>query len=540
MAVSTTTPAKSLWILGPARDLSLFVLAPLWIIPLLWMAKARFDMAIFGAAILTVGGIGHHLPGFIRAYTDPVLFRRFRTRFLLAPIFVIGTCVLFSAYHLQSLKLILLFWGAWHGAMQINGFLRIYDAKVGSFSPATAWLDWAMCLGWFGAGVWHSSIRMIAAFSFFYAAGGPSVSPAAFQLFRQAWDVLTVGTTIAFGVNAWRQTRAGRAPNPVKYLAMVSSFGFWWFAMVYVDNLLVALVLFEIFHDVQYNTLVWVYNQRRVAQGITASSVEKFLFQPAAWKIGFYALLVLGYGYLGQLADYARVQAPNLLQAGTSLIPFWTGLFVASALLHFYFDGFIWRVREGDFRQGLGIEKKPSRPLRRSGSSGFPKWLAVSGWKWLLFVIPVTWLGVSEYRGKGMPLMDQYRNMAKILPKSWQVNFVLGLMEKSTGDYQSAAENFEKVAAINPDFEPAHVMAGDIYFHFGEKALALNHYFQAVRLDPGDFKTQDHLGTLLLTQGRIDDAIPHLQVAAAHEPDDKNLAFLLQAAIRHSQGLGSP
>ena len=37
-----------LWILDPWRDLAFFVLAPLWIIPLVWWAKARFDIDSVG------------------------------------------------------------------------------------------------------------------------------------------------------------------------------------------------------------------------------------------------------------------------------------------------------------------------------------------------------------------------------------------------------------------------------------------------------------------------------------------------------------
>ena len=520
-----------LWLLGPWRDLALFVLTPLWIIPLMWIAKARFDVNSFGMAVLVLGGVGHHLPGFIRAYTDPVLFRRFRTRFILAPVFLIAVCVIFSVFHLQSLKLILLLWGAWHGAMQVNGFLRIYDAKAGSISPVTAWLDWAMCLFWFGGGMLHSSTRLIAVFSYFYNAGGPEIPPEAFILFRHAWDVFTVAITLAFGIHAWRQTRRGQAPSPVKFLLMASSFGFWWFAMVKVDNLLVGLVLFEIFHDVQYNTLVWIYNRRRVSQGMTASAVERFLFQPNAWRFGFYALLVLGYGALGMVTDYASVQAPNALQVGTAgTLHFWTGIFIVSALLHFYFDGFIWQVREKEFRQGLGLGKGGVASAQTSVSPDFLKGLA-SNWKWAFFIIPVAFLGVSELRGKAMPVADQFQNMARIIPESWQVNFALGLMERSNGDYAGAIEHCERAVAINPDFEAAHAMVGDIYFHLGNQEQALDHYAKAVSLDSTDYETQDHMGTLLLTQGRVIEAIPHLQVAATYQPNDTNLASLLKAAL---------
>jgi hypothetical protein len=62
--------AQSLWIWDPWKDLALFVLSPVWVVPLLWWLKAHFDIGGFGAILLAVGGVGHHLPGFIRAYTD--------------------------------------------------------------------------------------------------------------------------------------------------------------------------------------------------------------------------------------------------------------------------------------------------------------------------------------------------------------------------------------------------------------------------------------------------------------------------------------
>src|SRR5215216_6338336 len=101
MPVSSGTKSNSLWILNFWQDLGLFVLSPLWVIPLLWLAKSRFDPNGCGAVILAVGGTGHHLPGFIRAYTDPVLFRRFRVRFILAPLFLVAVYALFFSLNLD-------------------------------------------------------------------------------------------------------------------------------------------------------------------------------------------------------------------------------------------------------------------------------------------------------------------------------------------------------------------------------------------------------------------------------------------------------
>src|SRR6185436_4745523 len=127
----------------------------------------------------------------------------FRMRFILAPLLLVAVYALFFSLHLEGLKLILVFWGTWHGAMQVNGFLRIYDAKVGSFSRATSWLDWAMCLVWFGGGLLYSA-RLIVIFSHFFHAGGALIPTSTFVFFRHVWMAIAVALTLAFLINAWR------------------------------------------------------------------------------------------------------------------------------------------------------------------------------------------------------------------------------------------------------------------------------------------------------------------------------------------------
>jgi Flp pilus assembly protein TadD len=519
----------SLWILSAWQDLGLFVLSPLWVIPLLWIAKSRFDPNGFGAMLLAVGATGHHLPGFIRAYTDPVLFRRYRTRFILAPLFLLGVYVLFFALHLESLKLLFVLWGAWHGALQVNGFLRIYDAKAGSFSKATSWLDWAMCIVWFGGGLLYSA-RLIVIFSHLFKAGGAPISPGMFGAFRHAWIALLAGITVAFLVNTWRQTRAGRAPSPVKLLMMASSFALWWFAMVSVSSVLVGVLLFEIVHDIQYNALVWVYNKRRVSQGMTASSVEKFLFQPSVARALLYVALILAYGSIADVLDYANVQAPNVLQVSVSAVSFWTGLFMVSTFLHFYFDGFIWQVREKNFRQGMGIGNEGVAPVRESSRLRFMEW-APAGWKWAFFIVPAAVLGVSEFRSAEMPLVDQARNIAQLLPDRWQSNAVIGSLEKSNGREDQALEYLQRAVALNPTYSYGETLLGEIYLHRGNSDLAMQHYLASATLNPENYDIQIRLGKLLVDEGRVVEAIPHLRIAADHDRTDADVAYVLGASF---------
>jgi Tfp pilus assembly protein PilF len=528
--VNAKPKGAGLWILGPWQDLGLFVLSPLWIIPMLWWAKGEFDPNGFGAMLLAIGGTGHHLPGFIRAYTDPVLFRRFRMRFILAPLFLLGVYILFSVLHLESLKLILVLWGTWHGAMQVNGFLRIYDAKAGSVSTVTSWLDWAMCLGWFGGALFYSS-RLIAILTYLFGAGVREIPVNAFVDFRNAWMIALAGITVAFLFHALRQARLGKGPNPVKLLMMASSFGLWWFAMVGVNSILVGLLLFELVHDLQYNVLVWHYNRRRVSRRMTASALERFLFRRKPARMFLYVMLVVAYGGIADVLGYANVQAPSALQISIDAVGFWTGLFIVSTFLHFYFDGFIWQVRDKDFREGIGIaEDRPRPPVGWSANRGRKMRLPV-GWKWAFFVIPLTVLGISEYRKTEVPLVDQARNVAELIPGRWQANAVAGSLEKASGHEDRAIEYLKRAVALNPSYAYGQTMLADIYFGQGQSQLALEHYRLAEALNPRSYEVQRRLGKMLINEGLFDEAIPHLQIAAEHFREDADLAYVLGASL---------
>src|ERR1700741_2979466 len=185
-AVQVAAPKKTLWILNSWRDLILYVGTPLFLLPMFLLAQARWsaqDIYIFVAAF---GAMGHHLPGMIRAYGDGALFRRFRWRFIFAPIFLLSVCVAFYWRDLKGIILIVFFWGVWHGMMQTYGFCRIYDAKTGSFAALTRRLHFPTCAIWFSAAVLLSAPRMTDTLKAYYASGGPYVEPWLFQSLQRA------------------------------------------------------------------------------------------------------------------------------------------------------------------------------------------------------------------------------------------------------------------------------------------------------------------------------------------------------------------
>src|SRR5919198_3664369 len=180
-AVHAAGRKPSLWILDSWRDLVLYVCTPLLIIPLFMAAQARWSAQEIYLFVAAFGAMGHHLPGMIRAYGDRALFERFRWRFIVAPLFLLVTCVAFFWWDLKGILLVVFFWGVWHGLMQTYGFCRIYDAKTGTFDALTRRLDFTMCVVWFATAVALLPYRMTDTLEAFYGSGGLFISPALLQ-----------------------------------------------------------------------------------------------------------------------------------------------------------------------------------------------------------------------------------------------------------------------------------------------------------------------------------------------------------------------
>src|SRR5512132_1198128 len=278
-AAPAPTPAgrkPSLWILDSWRDLVLYVCTPLLLVPIfigaqgLWAAE---DIYLFVAAF---GAMGHHLPGMIRAYGDRALFQRFRWRFICAPIFLVVVCGAFSVWNLKGIVLVAFIWGVWHSMMQTYGFCRIYDAKVGSFAELTRRLDFALCGIWFATAVLLSPQRMTDTLETYYSAGGPFIPPALLRTMQQGLLAVALAVAGLFLANyVWSWIRGNR-PSPVKDVLVLTSISFRRYCNNIVASVLVGSAVFENCHDVQYLSLVWIYNRKRVESDSSIGGFMRF------------------------------------------------------------------------------------------------------------------------------------------------------------------------------------------------------------------------------------------------------------------------
>jgi Flp pilus assembly protein TadD len=494
-ATATASRPKSPWILDRWRDLLFFVGTPLLLIPLFTVAQRRWsaqDIYLFVAAF---GAMGHHLPGMIRAYGDRALFNRFRTRFIVAPLALLAVCAWASLYNVQAIQLLALVWGIWHGMMQTYGFGRIYDAKASAKAAGRARVDLALCFAWFLGPVLLSPMRLRNLLDIYYESGGAVIPTAAVAAGRMAVLIGLGLVTIVFLWREWSDWQRGRGASPVKMALLATSIAFWWYCNNGVQNILVGVALFEVFHDVQYLSIVWIYNRTRVERDESIRGFMRFVFRRSGALIGVYVGLVMAYGSISFLQASA---ASEWIKHGL------LGVVTASALLHFYYDGFIWKVRETQTRAMLGIDGAgvSAAPARRRA---WPAWTA-HGLRWAALAVPFGLLCAAQLLGRAVPPLERLAKVAEVVPQDPQAQFNYGRALHDAGRAQEAIPRYESAIARKPASGEAEFYLGLALSDIGEWDRSLAHYERALALDPKNAKAECNAAGILVAKRMYEEA----------------------------------
>jgi Flp pilus assembly protein TadD len=504
-SVPATAARPKLWILNSWRDLVLYVGTPLLLVPAFALAQARWhpqDIYLFVAAF---GAMGHHLPGMIRAYGDRALFERFKWRFIFAPLFLLVTCIAFFWWDLKGILLVVFFWGVWHGLMQTYGFCRIYDAKTGTFDALTRRLDFAMCVIWFATAVALSPYRLSDTLDVYYMSGGPFIPPDMLRMGQGLILSAAVAVSVLFVFHFIRTWIAGSRASPVKLALLITSIAFWWYCNNLVANILVGIALFEVFHDVQYLSLVWIYNRNRVEKDSNIGGFMRFVFRRSGSLIGLYVGLVFAYGSLAFINDNLAVDTVKRIL---------TGVVTASTLLHFYYDGFIWKVRERSTRQSLGLAGGTADV---SLGGMLPSW-ALHGLKWVaIFVVPLGALWFWQTR-LSVPEIQRRAWIVADVPLGAKPHFDYGRTLQKEGRLDEAVEQYKIVLRFNPNHAEAHMNLGVALTAQAKFDAAVPHMETAVRLQPNNGGFHLLCGNLLHRIGRIDEAAFHFETGVRLKP----------------------
>ena len=393
-AIATNERPGQNWILSPIPDLVFIVAAP--VLGLVW-AGGMF--LAFGSTVLIgtvfIFNVAHQLPTFVRIYGDRELLRRYRWSLLLGPVIPFGVAlglVLFlTAYqlpiaHTSALVMMLTFWAPWHLMMQHYGFMRIYDRHNRAPRKIAVRMDLGLCITWF---------------SFVFIAAVPWLPDIVEQLYRNhgiplvylmsekiylglEWLALlaALAATVTYFVYVAWCHRKGYFVSIAKLILILVTFAMMY--VTFVPNHVLQRVLpgwtffegfyaFSMVHNIQYLAIVWKFN-RSLANKEQARSGwfrqgfgARGMLVPAV--LIAYVVICLVYGALLTNVGrslYQRVLDPAMVFGLVFAISF------TSEILHYYYDGFIWKVRHKENRQHLAMDEKAnveSAPPRKVDES---------------------------------------------------------------------------------------------------------------------------------------------------------------------------
>jgi len=357
-------------------------------------------------------------------------------------------------------------------------------------------------------------------FELYYESGGPVIASSAVAAMRTAIVVALGLVTALFLWRQWSDWRAARGARPVKMTLLISSIAFWWYCNNGVQNILVGIALFEVFHDVQYLAIVWIYNRARVERDKSIGGFMRFVFRRSGALIGVYVGLVMAYGAIG--LTQSAITAEWVRHA---LI----GMVTAPALLHFYYDGFIWKVRETQTRSMLGIEGAGAAAL--ASPRLWPAWVP-HGLRWAALAIPFGALCATQLVGRVVPPLERTAKVAEVLPQDAKAQLNYGIALHQAGRVEEAIRKYEFALRRAPSLAEAEFYLSLAWSDLGDLDQALAHYERSFALDPKSGKSESNLAAVLLAKGRKDEARRHYEHSLVLKPDlqiaHKELADILR------------
>jgi Tfp pilus assembly protein PilF len=254
----------------------------------------------------------------------------------------------------------------------------------------------------------------------------------------------------------------------------------------------------------------------------------RFVFRRSGSLMGLYLGLVFAYGSLSYFNAHLGIDTVKRIL---------TGVVTASTLLHFYYDGFIWKVRERSTRQSLGLAGGTTDV---SLGGLFPSW-ALHGLKWaMVFVLPLSalWFWQTHLM---VPEVQRRAWLVADVPVGAKQHYDYGLALQKEGQWEQAEEQYKIALGFKPTDAKSHMNLASVLMAQAKFDAAALHMEEALRLQPNSGEFHFSYGSLLQRLGRGDEAGPHYEAAARLTPDSPdahyNYAAFLASAGKENDAL---
>ena len=363
---ATAQTTVSRWHVSPLVDALAYHWS--WLFALLPALAFGGDESQFWPVLLVVLGINfsHRLLTLPYVYLDRAVFRTAPRKFLVFPLLMLALFLAAPALELRlpGGKVLIAAaagfaaaWNVWHVLMQKFGILRIYAAKSGLplERRTPAWVDRLLIFAPIPLVACVVLPTQTAAIDRFFRTSR-SFMPTLLEAFQTAAPIVVpcAWAILVFASVAFLRAEL-RAEGPVNRarLGMAAGITALNLSFLVFDPVKVYLA-YGATHAIEYTVFVYAYQRRRYQspqphRPLLERLLRRPLLSSGVMLFGCGAIYVLG-KFWGTYV-FAGEARPMLLGVTTSRWLFYFAIF--QSMVHFYFDGFLWKMRVESVRAHL-------------------------------------------------------------------------------------------------------------------------------------------------------------------------------------------
>ncbi len=194
--------------------------------------------------------------------------------------------------------------------------------------------------------------------------------------------------------------------------------------------------------------------------------------------------------YIGLVFAYGMIALVTRDVQSDSMNTLIRGFVWASTILHFYYDGFIWKVRDSSTRAGLGLNSNAAG----GGRSKFAVGEFTHLLKWSPLIIILGWLSSSELRGSTFSSegnetgrrwpnsmqLDRTLNIAQAVPDDLRAQRRAAITLANFNRDQEAIALLKNVLSRHPSYADGYQVLGEIHQVSGQYEPAAEYYRNAL------------------------------------------------------------
>ncbi|HJL02681.1 MAG TPA: hypothetical protein RMH85_29590 [Polyangiaceae bacterium LLY-WYZ-15_(1-7)] len=247
-------------------------------------------------------------------------------------------------------------WNIWHVYMQKYGIFRMYNAKSGNEEKVPGWVDRLLIFAWLPFYLFYLGSKYRSDIDRLFSRGREALGPL-LDLFAETAEVMMwpTGLLVVASLAIW--VRAEHRVNGLKSRPrLVMATGTTLLAASFLlVHPLKAYLAYALSHAVEYMVFVWAFQRRRYRHTLEhRPTIARFLGRPILVYVVSAAALGVAFVYLKYYGRWIwpREAMPQVLGFTTyEWIGYWT---VYQSMVHFYFDGFLWKMRLPAIRATVG------------------------------------------------------------------------------------------------------------------------------------------------------------------------------------------